>query len=74
MLISLVDFLKMNQITALFTSLTSGESSLINSTNRISSLIDTWLLLREIELGGERNRVMYFLKSRGMANSNQIRE
>ena len=40
----------------------------------ISSLIDTWLLLRDIELGGERNRGMYILKSRGMAHSNQIRE
>jgi circadian clock protein KaiC len=40
----------------------------------VSSLIDTWLLLRDIELGGERNRGMYILKSRGMAHSNQIRE
>ena len=40
----------------------------------ISSLIDTWLLLRDIELGGERNRGLYVLKSRGMAHSNQIRE
>ena len=40
----------------------------------ISSLIDTWLLLRDIEIGGERNRGMYILKSRGMAHSNQIRE
>jgi circadian clock protein KaiC len=40
----------------------------------ISSLIDTWLLLRDIELNGERNRGMYVLKSRGIANSNQIRE
>lgn len=41
---------------------------------QISSLIDTWLLLRDIELGGERNRGLYILKSRGMAHSNQIRE
>ena len=40
----------------------------------ISSLIDTWLLLRDIEIGGERNRGLYILKSRGMAHSNQIRE
>jgi len=40
----------------------------------ISSLIDTWLLLRDIEIGGERNRGLYVLKSRGMAHSNQIRE
>jgi circadian clock protein KaiC len=37
-------------------------------------LIDTWLLLRDIELGGERNRGLYVLKSRGMKHSNQIRE
>ena len=70
----IVDFLKANQITALFTSLTSARSELESSDAGISSLIDTWLLLRDIELNGERNRGMYVLKSRGMANSNQIRE
>jgi circadian clock protein KaiC len=74
MLMRIVDFLKMNQITALFTSLTAGGSALEHSDTNISSLIDTWLLLRDIELNGERNRGMYVLKSRGMANSNQIRE
>jgi circadian clock protein KaiC len=74
MLMRIVDFLKMNQITALFTSLTSTGSTLESSDVGISSLIDTWLLLRDIELNGERNRGMYVLKSRGMANSNQIRE
>jgi len=74
MLMRIVDFLKSKQITALFTSLTSGESALESSDVGISSLIDTWLLLRDIELNGERNRGMYVLKSRGMANSNQIRE
>jgi circadian clock protein KaiC len=74
MIMRIVDFLKANQITALFTSLTSNESSLESSDVGISSLIDTWILLRDIELNGERNRGMYVLKSRGMANSNQIRE
>jgi circadian clock protein KaiC len=74
MLMRIVDFLKANQVTALFTSLTSAESNLESSDVGISSLIDTWLLLRDIELNGERNRGMYVLKSRGMANSNQIRE
>jgi circadian clock protein KaiC len=74
MLMRIVDFLKAKQITALFTSLTSGDSVLESSDIGISSLIDTWLLLRDIELNGERNRGMYVLKSRGMANSNQIRE
>jgi circadian clock protein KaiC len=74
MLMRIVDFLKSKHITALFTSLTSSESAFESSDAGISSLIDTWLLLRDIELNGERNRGMYVLKSRGMANSNQIRE
>jgi circadian clock protein KaiC len=74
MLMRLVDFLKMNQITGLFTNLTSGGSALEQTDIAISSLIDTWLLLRDIEIGGERNRGLYILKSRGMAHSNQIRE
>ena len=74
MLMRIVDYLKSNQITALFTSLTANEGTLENTDVGISSLIDTWLLLRDIELNGERNRGMYVLKSRGMANSNQIRE
>ncbi|OFY51238.1 MAG: KaiC 1 [Bacteroidetes bacterium GWF2_41_31] len=74
LLMRIVDFLKVNQITALFTSLTSSECRMESSDVGISSLIDTWLLLRDIELNGERNRGMYVLKSRGMANSNQIRE
>ncbi len=74
MLMRIVDFLKANQITALFTSLTSAQSVIESSEAGISSLIDAWLLLRDIELDGERNRGMYVLKSRGMANSNQIRE
>ena len=74
MIMRIVDFLKANKITAFFTSLTSAEYSLERSDVGISSLIDTWLLLRDIELNGERNRGMYVLKSRGIANSNQIRE
>jgi circadian clock protein KaiC len=74
MLLRLLDFVKEEQITALFTSLTSGGSALERSETEMSSLIDTWLLVRDIELGGERNRGLYILKSRGMAHSNQIRE
>jgi circadian clock protein KaiC len=74
MLMRLIDHLKARQITAVFTSLTQGGGTLERSQVGISSLIDTWLLLRDIELGGERNRGMYVLKSRGMAHSNQIRE
>jgi len=74
MLLRLVDFLKSEQITALFTALTSGGLALERTDIEISSLIDTWLLLRDIESAGERNRGLYVLKSRGMAHSNQIRE
>ncbi|MGH6884549.1 MAG: circadian clock protein KaiC [Geminicoccales bacterium] len=74
MLMRLIDFLKVQQITALFTSLTHSGNIQEQSQVGISSLIDTWLLLRDIELGGERNRAIYILKSRGMAHSNQIRE
>jgi circadian clock protein KaiC len=75
MLIRLLDQLKAERITTLFTALTgAGEPSLEATTVGISSIADTWLLLRDIEIGGERNRGMYILKSRGMAHSNQIRE
>lgn len=74
MLLRLVDFLKTSQITAFFTSLTSGGASQEHTDVAISSLVDTWLLLRDVESSGERNRVLYVLKSRGMAHSNQIRE
>ncbi len=74
MLMRLIDFLKSQRITALFTSLTHGGNDLEGSQVGISSLIDTCLLLRDIELGGERNRGLYVLKSRGMAHSNQVRE
>jgi circadian clock protein KaiC len=70
----LIDFLKMNQITALFTDLTRGGNPLETTETAISSLMDTWILLRDIESGNERNRGLYILKSRGMAHSNQIRE
>jgi circadian clock protein KaiC len=74
MLTRLIDFLKMQGITAMLTTMTSGETGVENSDADISSLVDTWLLLRDIELNGERNRALYVLKSRGMAHSNQLRE
>jgi circadian clock protein KaiC len=73
MLLRLIDFFKSRGITVLMTSLTSGGSSLEMSDAGVSSLVDTWILLREIERGGERNRGIYILKSRGMAHSNQVR-
>jgi circadian clock protein KaiC len=74
MLMRLVDLLKQAQITCLFTSLTNGGKALEMTDMGISSLVDTWLQLRDIETNGERNRGLYVLKSRGMAHSNQIRE
>ncbi len=74
MIMRLVDFLKMNNITGFFTALTGVGSEMEGLKVNVSSLIDTWLLLRDIEIGGERNRGLYILKSRGMAHSNQIRE
>lgn len=74
MLTRVIDFLKSRQATALFTTLTRGGKNLEQSHIGISSLIDAWILLRDIELGGERNRGIFVLKARGMAHSNQIRE
>jgi circadian clock protein KaiC len=74
MLTRLVDFLKSRGITALFTSLTSDANNPEMSEVAISSLMDTWLLVRNLECNGERNRGLYILKSRGMPHSNQIRE
>jgi circadian clock protein KaiC len=74
MLTRLIDFLKMKGVTSLFTSLTTAGEFLDTSAIGISSLMDTWLLVRNLESGGERNRALYILKSRGMAHSNQVRE
>jgi circadian clock protein KaiC len=74
MVLRLLDHLKSRQITAMFTHLTAGGSAWEKTDIGVSSLIDTWILLRDIELGGERNRGLYVLKSRGMKHSNQIRE
>jgi circadian clock protein KaiC len=74
MVTRLIDMLKAQQITALFTSLTSGDSAPEMSEVGVSSQMDAWLLLRNLESNGERNRGLYVLKARGMAHSNQIRE
>jgi circadian clock protein KaiC len=75
LLTRLVDFFKHRKLTSMFTSLTSGtEAAIETSEAAISSIMDTWILLRNIEMGGERNRALYILKSRGMAHSNQVRE
>ncbi len=68
-----LDLLKARGITAVMTTLTHGlaeESSDVD----VSSLVDTWLLLRNHEDNGERNRLLFVIKSRGTAHSNQVRE
>ena len=74
-LMRLIDFLKKEQITTLFASLTHGDSKNLEvSQVGVSSLTDTWLLLRNVEFDGERNRTLYVLKARGIGHSNQVRE
>jgi circadian clock protein KaiC len=67
-----VDFLKARGVTALFTSLNSAAAT--DADQQMASLVDTWILVKTMEGNGELNRVLYVLKSRGMAHSNQIRE
>jgi circadian clock protein KaiC len=74
MLIRLIDFLRKKHITAFMISLSTGGRFQESTEEGLSSMVDTWLLLRDVELGGERNRLLYVLKSRGMAHSNQVRE
>ncbi len=75
MLTRLIDFLKVSNITALFTALISGRDGRLEMTEEgISSLVDTWVSVRDLEGIGERNRGLSILKARGMAHSNQVRE
>lgn len=74
MLTRLMDFMKTRGITTLMTDLTRGGTVSEASSEEISSLVDTWLSLRDMEADGERNRGLHILKSRGMAHSNQVRE
>jgi circadian clock protein KaiC len=74
MVTRLIDYLKASQVTSLFTSLTQGGQAPQQTETAMSSLMDAWLLLQDYEGNGERNRVLYVLKARGMKHSNQIRE
>ena len=74
MVTRLIDYLKAGQVTTLFTSLTQGGQALQQTETAMSSLMDAWLSLQDFEGNGERNRVLYVLKARGMAHSNQMRE
>jgi circadian clock protein KaiC len=66
-----IDLLKSRGITSVITALGQGEEA---STVTVSSMVDTWLLLRNSEANGERNRLLFVLESRGTAHSNQVRE
>ena len=74
MLIRLIDFLQSYQITVMFTALTLNNIINEQTDEGVSSLVDAWLLVRDIESNGERNRGLYVMKSRGMKHSNQVRE
>ena len=74
MLTRLVDFLKMKQITAMFTHLSTLGGRLESTDENVSSIMDTWLLLRDVEDEGRRSYALYVLKSRGMAHSHEMRE
>jgi len=74
MLIRLIDFLQDEQITVMFTALSLNTIVSEQTDEGVSSLVDAWLLVRDIEFNGERNRGMYIMKSRGMKHSNQVRE
>jgi circadian clock protein KaiC len=75
MLTRLIDFLKVSNITALFTALVSARDGRMEMTEEgVSSLVDTWISVRDLEGVGERNRGLSILKARGMAHSNQVRE
>jgi len=73
-LLRMVDLLKSRGITALFTSLGGALSLLQNVDYTLSSLMDVWITLNDVEANGERNRVLYIIKARGISHSNQVRE
>ena len=72
MLLRLIDGLQNEGITLMLTALNSGATEHIDE--NVSSLVDTWILVRDIERDGERNRGIYIMKSRGMKHSNEVRE
>jgi len=73
-LLRLADICKDRGITAFFTSLSLASDHASEADRGVSSLMDTWISLTDVEASGERNRVLFVLKSRGMSHSNQMRE
>jgi circadian clock protein KaiC len=74
MLTRMIDHLKTENITAMLTSLTPGMTDIERTETTISSLMDTWIVLGNDDVGGYHRRGLYVLKSRGMAHSNELRE
>ena len=74
MLVRLIDFLQQKQITVMFTALNLNAIINEQTDEGVSSLVDAWITVRDIESNGERNRGLYIMKSRGMKHSNQVRE
>ncbi|HEY3403127.1 MAG TPA: circadian clock protein KaiC, partial [Ohtaekwangia sp.] len=73
-LIRLIDFLQKEQISVLFTALSYNNTVTEQTDEGVSSLVDAWITVRDLESNGERNRGLYIMKSRGMKHSNQVRE
>jgi circadian clock protein KaiC len=74
MLVRLIDFLQKNQVSVMFTALNQNVNSPDQADEGVSSLVDTWITVRDMESNGERNRALYIMKARGMKHSNQVRE
>jgi circadian clock protein KaiC len=73
-LLRLADICKARSITGIFTSLSLATDHVTETDRGVSSLMDCWISLTDVESSGERNRILYVLKSRGMKHSNQLRE
>jgi circadian clock protein KaiC len=74
--VRLIDLLKNKNITSLFTSLSriNEGTAMKYAEESVSSLIDTWVVVRDVEGSGRRKRGIYIIKARGMAHSNHVHE
>jgi circadian clock protein KaiC len=73
-LVRLIDIFQAEGITVMFTALSLNNIINEQTDEGVSSLVDTWVTVRDLETNGERNRGLYVMKSRGMKHSNQVRE
>ena len=74
MLMRVIDYLKVHEVTGFFSSLTPGKNESEETQAGVSSLMDTWIVLTFDEIARQRHRALRILKSRGMPHSNQVRE